>query len=95
MDEKLRQIIIQELSLTGVSDNVADDVITRLGGLIMQDVIMQVTHSLSDEKVIDFEKALETYNHDNVMMFLVENVPNLDDIVVESSKKMIEAYKTI
>ena len=95
MDEKLRQIIIQELSLTGVSDNVAEDVITRLGGLIMQDVIMQVTDSLSDEKVIDFEKVLETYNHENVMMFLVENVPNLDDIVVESSKKMIEAYKTI
>ncbi len=95
MDEKLRQIIIQELSLTGVSDAVADDVITRLGGLIMQDVIMQVTDSLSDEKVIDFEKVLETYNHENVMMFLVENVPNLDDIVVESSKKMIEAYKAI
>lgn len=93
MDETLRQAIIQELNLTEVSAAVADDVIARLGGLIMQDVITTVTDSLSDDKVIEFEEVLETYNQDKVVAFLSENVQNLDEVVQASSKKMVAMYK--
>jgi hypothetical protein len=93
MDETLRQAIIQELNLTGVSEDVANDVITRIGGLIMQDVVEQVTDILSDEKVIIFEEVLETYDNDKVSQFLVDEVPNLDELVQASSKKIVGMYK--
>lgn len=95
MDETLRQAIIQELNLTGVSEDVANDVITRIGGLIMQDVVEQVIDILSDEKVIIFEEVLETYDNDKVSQFLVDEVPNLDELVQASSKKIVGMYKKI
>lgn len=94
MDETtLRQAIIQELNLTNVSDTIADEVIGKLGGLIMQDVITSVADTFSDEEVIEFEEALETHKEETVTAFLVENVPNLDEVVQASSKKIVGMYK--
>ena len=59
----------------------------------MQDVVEQVTDILSDEKVIIFEEVLETYDNDKVSQFLVDEVPNLDELVQASSKKIAGMYK--
>ncbi len=94
MDEKtLRQAVVQELNLTEVSESVADEIIGKLGGLIMQDVVTTVADTLSDEKVIEFEEVLETYKQEKVTAFLAENVPNLDEVVQASSKKIVGMYK--
>ena len=98
MDETLRQHIIEELSLSQESEEMIDEVITTIGGLIMQTVIIKVTEILSDEDVIVFEKILSGDGLDTqekVTEFLIEHVKNLEEVVTESSKEELKEYKNL
>lgn len=98
MDETLRQHIIDELALSQESEETVDEVITTIGGLIMQMVTMKVTETLSDEKVILFEKIISSDASDKqeaIAQFLSENVPNLEEVIAESSREVIGEYKKL
>jgi hypothetical protein len=97
MDETLRQHIIEELALTEVTTEEANEIISDVGELIMEMVILHVAESLSDDKAILFEKLIAgedaSDKQEKVSLFLEENVPNLEDIVASCSEEVVEEYK--
>lgn len=93
MNEDIEQKVIVALGLLGKSDAEIEDVIGELGGYILEDVLIKVTDTLPDDKVITFERLIEAGNGDRIQAFIVENVKNLDQIVEEASKSVIEEYK--
>lgn len=98
MDETLRQHIIEELSLSQESEETVDEVITTIGGLIMQMVIMKVTKMLSDEDVITFEQILSgdsPNKQEKVTEFLIDHVVGLEEVVTQSSNEVIREYKKL
>lgn len=99
MDDILRQNIIQELGLSDTPEEEVHEVITGVGGLIMEVVITRVTDALDDEAVIAFEKILSsedvTNKEETLNLFLKKNVPNLEELIATCSMEVIEAYKKL
>lgn len=95
MDEQLRTVIIQELNLQGLSEEDSNEVITTLGGMILERVILNVTESLSDEQVIAFEEVIQEGDQLKLLEFFAENVPQFDEILQKTSKEVIEYYKQL
>lgn len=93
MNEDIEQKVIVALGLLGKSDAEIEDVIGELGGYILEDMLIKVTDTLPDDKVITFERLIEAGNGDRIQAFIVENVKNIDQIVEEASKSVIEEYK--
>lgn len=92
MEETVRQTLIQELNLSHMSHEDADNVIVRLGGLILEDVITSVVDIMTDDQVIMFERILESRDQEKVVAFLVETIPDLDRVVADSSKKIVKEH---
>lgn len=95
MDELLRKSSIEALALSGVSDDVADKVLVTVGNRILQILFLKITDTLSDEKLEEFEDVMNMQDKDTIFAFLVENVPDLDILIQESSKKVVEEYKKL
>ncbi len=97
MDPQLRHTIIQELDLTDLPNDEADEIITGIGSIIMEVALGKVTDSLDDKNVISFEKILQAADgedkQDQLDLFFEEHVPNMDEIIAESSKEVIFEYK--
>ena len=98
MDENLRQSIIQELSLTNMSEDEANTIITAIGGAIMREVFIKIAEGLPDDTLEVFDGLLSLPNgeekEEKLAVFFGEYVHELDEIVVVSSKKVIEEYKS-
>ena len=99
MDEILRQHIIQELALNDAPEEEVNEVITGLGGLIMELVMTQITDALDDEAVVIFEEILSAEDGESkeqrLNLFLAEHVPNLEEIIATCSVEVLEAYKKL
>jgi len=99
MDEAVRQQIIDELDLKEEPQEVVDEVITTLGGLIMQAVIVTVAEQLDDDNVIAFEQILSQEDGEEkqaqITAFLIEKVPQLDELVASCSRDVIEEFKKL
>ena len=95
MDEQLRTLIIQELSIETLSEEDANEVFTILGGLILERLVTTLADNLSDEKVVLFEKIITEGDHGKLFVFLAENIDNLDEYVQKCSREVIEEYKQL
>ena len=99
MDEILRQHIIQELALVDVPKEEVYEVVTGLGGLIMELVMTHITDTLDDEAVIIFEEILSGEDGESkekrLNLFLTEKVPNLEEIIATCSVEVLDAYKKL
>jgi hypothetical protein len=94
MNETIRNAIIQELNLSNVSENVQDEVIAKLGSLIMEATVLSVAEQLPDELLESFEKVIGSQDEKAVSDFLAANVKNLQEILEKTSKEMIARYKS-
>ncbi len=95
MEELQRQQLITDLELEGVSEDVQNEVIERLGALVMDQVLQVVSETLPDDEVIAFEKVVSTRNTKEIFDFLVAHVEHLDIIIDEARKYVVEEYKKL
>jgi hypothetical protein len=95
MDEQLRTLIIQELGIEGLSEEDSNEVITTLGGLVLERIIDTVTEQLDDEQVILFEKIISEGDQVRLLEFFADNVSDFDEVLQKSSREVIEYYKQL
>lgn len=95
MDETLRTLIIEELSLTNASIEMIDKTITTIGRLILESLVITVADRMEDATLEAFESVIATHNQEKIMEFLTKHVPDLDAILSQTSKEVIERYKKI
>lgn len=95
MTPDIQQKIITALKLEGKSSEEQEKVIMALGGVILQAILVKVTESLSDEQVIRFDAVLSSSDSVAIEKFMQEEVKDLDKLVAEASKEIIETYNTL
>lgn len=93
MQQEIEQKIIQELGLENLEQSERERVISALGGLVLQNVLIKVTEALSNEDVILFEKVVSSEDQDRVGAFLSEKVPDIQGLIGNASREVIEEYK--
>lgn len=95
MDETLRSLIIEELSLTNASNELIDQTITTIGRAILESLVISVADRMDDATLEAFESVIATHNQEKIMEFLAKHVPDLDVILSQTSKEVIERYKKL
>ena len=95
MDEILRKLIVQELGLEEVQEETANEVITKLGGLILQTIIMRLAERLSTEHMSALKELLMKGDQIAISEFLEKNVENFDQLVEECSRELVDEYKSL
>ncbi len=93
MQRDIEQKIVEELDLVEVAQSERETIIAGLGGLVLQNVLIKVAEALSDEDVILFEKVVGSQDKDMLSNFLSEKVPDMEGLIREASKEVIEEYK--
>ena len=86
--------IISELGLDGLPKKRQDDILAKIGELILKKIFLKVVDELSDEDRASFEKMLKNgETAENIEKFLNEKIKNYDKMVekiVEEIKKEIK-----
>jgi hypothetical protein len=87
--------LVKKLDLTGVPENLQNEIIAQLGENIITSVTLDVVSRLSDDDRAAFETLLQQDDSKGIEKFLSEKVPNIDDIVKERTEAEIEAAKKV
>jgi hypothetical protein len=85
--EELKKRIFEDLELTDLSEKEKDDILQRMGRIIFEMALIRILDEMDDETAKEFEQFLEkNQNPDDILKFLKEKVPNLEDILTEEAK---------
>lgn len=87
----LEKDISSLLGLTGLEGSERDDMLARIGSLVMESVLLRVIAGFNDEEALAFEKFAETNPEPEAMYdYMKERVPELDDIFDEEREAFRE-----
>ncbi len=86
MPNSLQEKIKQELGINNLPQVKQDEIITKIGELIFQGIMIQVVEGLSENDQDEFSDLLDEIQEkpdsgEKLMNFLQERVPNLNTIV--------------
>ncbi len=93
VQDKITKEIIKELGLEKLPAERQDDILAKIGELILKKIFVQTIDKLSDADRREFEKILEKGDTaENVEKFLSEKIENYDkmveEIVVETKEEI-------
>jgi uracil phosphoribosyltransferase len=92
MNQEIQQKIIESLHLEGKNQDEQEKIITELGFLILQAVLVKITDSLSDDQMIRFEPVMASGDSMAIDRFLKDEVKNIDELTLQASKEIIDSY---
>jgi hypothetical protein len=86
--EELKKRIFDDLELTDLSEKEKDDILQRMGRIIFEMALIRVLDEMDDETAKEFEEFLsKNQNPDDILKFLKEKVPNLEEILEDEARK--------
>ncbi len=93
MQNNIIELIKKELSLDELSPEEIENVVSELGGKITQNILLNFTASLTDQEILEWDKVLQTDDQEKVNKFIMDHSGDLEELVVRSSKEIIQAFK--
>lgn len=93
MQNNIIELIKKELSLDELSPEEIENVVSDLGGKITQNILLNFTASLTDQEILEWDKVLQTDDQEKVNKFIMDHSGDLEELVVRSSKEIIQAFK--
>lgn len=93
MNPEIRTAIIKELSIESLPEQAQDQIIAQLGGIVLQATTVAIFEKLSPEKRAEFEEVSKDEDPTKIQEFLAAQVPNMQELMSEELKKVIEQFK--
>lgn len=91
-NQELREILIAELGIAELPDEAQDEIVGKLGEVILKSLTVAIFDKLSNEARTKFEKISEKGDHALIQEFLEENVPNMHSLMEEEVKKTLRNF---
>jgi hypothetical protein len=86
--EELKKKIFEDLELKDLSEKEKDDILQKIGRIIFEMALIRILDEMDDETAEEFEKFLDNnQNPDDILKFLKEKIPNLEEILVDEVRK--------
>lgn len=84
----LLQKIAEEFGFGELPEEKKVELITRIGGVVYQGVLMRTLNEMSEEEQAEFETMLDKDTPpDQLFVYLKEKVPSIDSIIKEETEK--------
>lgn len=91
-NSELRDILIKELGIESLPEEAQEEVVAKLGEVILKSLTIAIFDKLSKEARIEFEKITEKGDYAMIQEFLEENVPDMHTLMEEEVKKTLQNF---
>lgn len=92
-NDELRAMVLQDLDLSDIPKEAQDQLVTQLGEIILQSVVMTILEQLLPGARAEFQEISASGDHDQIQSFLEENVPNVHTLIQEEVEKTVGMFK--
>lgn len=92
-NQELREIIIKELGIEMLPELAQNEIVGKLGEIILKSVTVAIFEKLSDEARVEFEKITTEGDSELIQRFLDEHVPNMPELMEIEVKNTLQNFK--
>ncbi|MBI5798478.1 MAG: hypothetical protein HZB10_00925 [Candidatus Yonathbacteria bacterium] len=91
-NQELRDILINELGIGGLPEEAQDEIVAKLGDIILKSLTVAIFEKLSNSARTEFEKITQKKDYALVQEFLEANVPDMHKLMEEEVKKTLQNF---
>lgn len=94
-NQELRDILIKELGIGELPDEAQEEIVAKLGDVILKSLTVAIFEKLSNDARTEFERISEKGDHVLIQEFLEENIPDLHVLMEEEVKRTLQNFAEI
>lgn len=91
-NQELRDILINELGIGELPDEAQDEIVGKLGEVILKSLTVAIFDKLSNDARVEFEKISAKGDHALIQEFLEENIPDMHSLMEEEVRRTLQNY---
>ncbi len=97
MNEEFKNKIVSDFGLFKMDGRQQEDMIEKIGNLLFESVVERSVDAMDEQLIDEFDAVVQNAgsNYDNVIAFLVEKVPNFEEIVSDELSRLKKATSGI
>lgn len=92
-NQDIREVLLKELDLTGIPPEAQDQVISKLGEIILKSLVVTIYEHLLPEARKEFDIISASGNQTQIQEFLEQNIPRINELMETEISKTISAFK--
>lgn len=89
---QLREILIRELGIESLPEEAQDEIVSKLGEIILKSLTIAIFEKLSEDARKEFEHISAKGDNAMIQEFLEENVTDLPLLMEEEVKKVLQNF---
>lgn len=91
-NQELRNILIKELGIGELPVEAQEEIIEKLGDVILKSLTVSIFDKLPNASRTEFEKISEKGDNDMIQEFLEKEIPDLHELMEEEVKKTLQKF---
>ena len=91
-NQELRDILIKELGIGELPKEAQEEIVGKLGEVILKSLTVAIFDKLSNEARVEFEKIGAKGDHALIQEFLEKNIPDMHTLMEEEVKRTLQNY---
>ncbi|MEK7538697.1 MAG: hypothetical protein AAB552_02555 [Patescibacteria group bacterium] len=92
-NQDIREVLLKELDLTGIPSEAQDQVISKLGEIILKSLVVTIYEHLLPDARKEFDAISASGNQTQIQEFLEQNIPRINELMEAEISKTINAFK--
>jgi len=91
-NQELREVLIKELGIGGLPKEAQDEVVGKLGEIILKSVTVAIFERLPDDARKEFEDIGKKGDQDMMQEFLQRYIPDMSELMDEEVKRTLKNF---
>lgn len=92
-DQELRTTLIAELGIEELPEEAQDEIVSKLGEIILKSVTVTIFEKLSDDARKEFEVLTTTGDPERIRAFLEQSVPDMETLMADELQRTLVAFR--
>ncbi len=92
-NKELRNILIAELGIGELPEEAQDEIVSKLGEIILKSVTVAIFEKLPKDARAEFEAVTASGDSVAVQEFLAKNIPNLPALMEAGVKRVLLSFR--
>ena len=92
-NQDIRDVLLKELDLVGIPPEAQNQVISKLGEIILKSLVVTIYEHLLPEARKEFDIISASGDQKQIQEFLEQNIPRVNELMEAEISKTINAFK--
>jgi hypothetical protein len=92
-DQELRTTLITELGIGDLPEEAQDEIVSKLGEIILKSVTITIFEKLSEDARKEFEVLTTTGDPARIRAFLEQAVPDMETLMADELQRTLVAFR--